>query len=117
MVRRLNEMTGLPVASFQGKYQGDSFIVDGTLGRDFGQKGLKARAPAPRGLTPQELRAVSANAELHVVGISYLADPSKPVNVEVRATAKPVVLVLTSSQEAIWSVRRAKRDPDQGGDY
>jgi RNA polymerase sigma factor (sigma-70 family) len=46
MVRRLNDMTGLRVASFQGEYQGESFVVDGTLGRDFGQKGLKPRASA-----------------------------------------------------------------------
>jgi RNA polymerase sigma factor (sigma-70 family) len=108
MVRRLNEMTGLPVASFQGKYQGDSFLVDGTLGRDFGQKRLQPRAPGPKELTLQELRATSADAELNVVGISSPADPGKPVAVEVRATAKPVVLVLTSSSEAVWNVKRAE---------
>ncbi len=43
VVRRLNDMTGLPVATFQAKYQGDSVVVDGILGRDLGQDGLKPR--------------------------------------------------------------------------
>jgi RNA polymerase sigma factor (sigma-70 family) len=110
MVRRLNEMTGLPIATYQGKYQGDSFIVDGKLGHDLGQQELKPRTPAPKELTPQELLAASANAELHVVGISSpdMNNPGKPVNVEVRSTARPVVLVLTSSMEAVWNVKRAQ---------
>jgi predicted esterase len=110
MVRRLNAMTGLPVASFQEESRSDSFIVDGNAGRDLGQKGLKPRARAPKEPTPQELRSASANAELHVVGISSpdLHNPGKPVDVEVRATAKPVVLVLTSYMEAVWNVKRAE---------
>jgi RNA polymerase sigma factor (sigma-70 family) len=109
MVRRLNEMTGLPVASFQGESKGVSFIVDGNEGRNLGQKELKPHARAPKQPTPQELLAASANAELHVVGI-YSPDmnnPGKPVDVEVRSTAKPVLLVLTSYMQAVWNVKRA----------
>src|SRR5207248_2708243 len=60
--------------------------------------------------TPEELRAAAAGAELHVVGISG-PDPhgdGKPVEVEVRETAKPVVLVLTSYSEAVWNVKAAE---------
>jgi RNA polymerase sigma factor (sigma-70 family) len=111
MVRRLNEMTGLPVASFQGTGAGDSFIVDGDRGRDRGQNGSIPRVRAPKELTSAELLATSADAELHVVGISMpdrIGNPGKPVDVEVRPTAKPVVLVLTSGMDALWNVKRAQ---------
>ena len=36
------------------------------------------------------------------------SNPGKPVAVEVRATAKPVLLVLTSYMPAVWNVRRAR---------
>jgi predicted esterase len=110
MVRRLNEMTGLPVASFQGKGDGDSFIVDGIRGRDGGQNGSIPRVRARKELTPRELLAASADAELHVVGIYApdIANRGEPVDVEVRSTAKPVVLVLTSSMEAVWNVKPAQ---------
>ncbi len=109
MVRRLNKLTGLPVASFQSDYQGDSFIVDGKRGRDRGQHGVIPRDRTPREVTPRELLAASADAELHIVGIGSpdRHNPGKPMDVEVRATAKPVVLVLTSCMEAVWNVRRA----------
>ena len=35
-------------------------------------------------------------------------DPGKPVDVEVRPTTKPVVLVLTSYMETVWNVHRAE---------
>jgi RNA polymerase sigma factor (sigma-70 family) len=109
MVRQLNDLTGLPVASFQGQERGESFVVDGSRGREFGQKELKPRAPAPKEPTPEELRAAAAGAALHVVGISGpdLRNPGQPVDVEVRATAKPVVLVLASYGEAVWHVKPA----------
>ncbi len=107
VVRRLNEMTGLPVATFQSKNEGDAFVVDGKLGRDRGQEQLKPPPPAPRDLTPQQLLAASRNAELHIVGIYSpdMNDPGKPVNVEVRAAAKPSILVLTSYYSVIWNIR------------
>jgi predicted esterase len=108
MVRRLNEMTGLPVASFQGKEWGDSFMVDGILGRAFGQKELKARAPAPKKLTPADILAASATGELHVVSYLDLRNRDKPVGVEVRSTAKPVVLVLTGVRDAVWNIKQAE---------
>src|SRR5262249_48770149 len=91
MVRRLNDLTGLPVATFQEDSKAVSYIVDGKRGRDLGQKELKPRAPAPREPTRQELLAASANAELHIAGMYNpdLHNPGKPVEVEVRATAKP----------------------------
>jgi predicted esterase len=109
MVRRLNEMTGLPVATFQRESKAVSFVVDGKRGRDLGQKGLKPRGPAPKEPTPQELRAAAADAKLHLVGVDNPDPnkPGKPVDVEVRATAKPVLLVLTSYMEVIWNVKRA----------
>src|SRR5262249_9887535 len=66
--------------------------------------------PAPREPTRQELLAASANAELHIAGMYNpdLHNPGKPVEVEVRATAKPVLLVLTSYMEAVWNVKRAE---------
>src|SRR5262245_19352682 len=108
MVRRLNDLTALPLASFQGAYEGGSFVVDGSRGRDFGQKKLPARAAAPKEPTPRELLAAAAGAELHVVGSSAPADEGKPVEVDVRATAKPVVLVLSSYSESVWHVKPAK---------
>jgi RNA polymerase sigma factor (sigma-70 family) len=110
MVRRLNDMTGLPVTSFQGEYQGVSFIVDGKRGRELAQKELKPRGPAQRELTPRELRAASANARLHIVGVSSPGKPEtpfSPIDVDVRATDEPVVLVLTSYSEAIWNIKSA----------
>ena len=117
VVRRLNDMTGLPVASFQAKYQGDSVVVDGILGRDLGQDGLKPRAPDLKEPTPQELRAASANSELHVVGIYSpdMSNPGKRVDVEVRSTARPVVLVLTSYMETVWNIKRGEGARYQSG--
>jgi predicted esterase len=106
MVRRLNDLIGLPVASFQGESQGVSFVVDGTRGRDLGQKELKPRPPAPKEPTPEELRAAAAGAELHVVSVSH--PNALNLDVEVRATAKPVVLALTSCLQAAWNVKPAE---------
>ncbi len=36
-----------------------------------------------------------------------MSNPSKPVDVEVRSTARPIVLVLTSYDSTIWNVKRA----------
>lgn len=110
MVRRINEMTGLPVATFQKVEKGVSFIVDGKRGHDLGQKELKPYSPARKEWTLKDLQAISVDAEMHIVGISYhdRDKPGKPIEVEVRPTAKPVLLVLTSSREAIWNVKCAK---------
>jgi RNA polymerase sigma factor (sigma-70 family) len=107
MARRLNELTGLPIASFQSADHAESFIVDGSRGREHGQKTLQPRPPTPKEPTPDELRASLANGELHVVAV-YRADfnnRGKPVDVEVRPTTRPVVLVLMSYMEAVWNVR------------
>jgi RNA polymerase sigma factor (sigma-70 family) len=110
MVRRLNDTTGLPVASYQEVSRGNSASVDGKRGVEHGQNGLTRRARAGKELTPKELLSVSKNARLHIIGISSpsIGNPGKPVEVEVRATAEPVVLVLTAEREAIWNVTRAK---------
>ena len=107
MVRRLNALTGLPVASFQGANQGDSFIVDGKLGREFGQQGLNLASA--RESTQQNLLAASADADLHVVGIYHPDGQNRggKVDVMVQATAKPVVLVLTSYYPAVWNIKLA----------
>jgi RNA polymerase sigma factor (sigma-70 family) len=109
MVRRLNKETGLPVASFQGQNDGDSFVVDGKRGRDKGQNGVIPRPRANKELTPKDLLAASADAELHVVGIGGTDsdEPGKPVDVEVRPTAKPVVLVL-GGKDNVWNVKRMR---------
>lgn len=109
MVRRLNDMTGLRVASFQSAYEGESFVVDGARGREQGQVRLPPKPPAHVEPTPEALLAAANGAELHIVGM-YMPDDDKsgkPVDVEVRPTAKPVVLVLTSYIEAVWNVRPA----------
>ncbi len=110
MVRRLNEMTGLPVASFQGQYAGESFVIDGKQGRDRGQHGSIPRPCAYKELSPRELLAACADAELHIVSKSRpdLRNPGKPLDVKVQATAKPVVLVLTCGLQAVWNVKCAK---------
>lgn len=107
MVRRLNEITGLPVASFQGETDGASFIVDGARGGEFAQKEIKPRDPAPSEPTLHDLAKVSANADLHVIGIYSpdMRDPGKSVDVEIRSTARPVVVVLTSYYPARWSLQ------------
>jgi beta-lactamase regulating signal transducer with metallopeptidase domain/predicted esterase len=109
MVRRLNDMTGLPVASFQAKSEGEAFIVDGNLGREQGQNGLKLDSTARLEMTPQDLLATSANAELHVAGIYFpdMHNPGQPVEVDVQSTTRPVVLVLTSYSEAVWHFKSA----------
>src|SRR5205823_3262762 len=37
MVERLNDLTGLLVATFQAESRGSSFVVDGARGREFAQ--------------------------------------------------------------------------------
>jgi RNA polymerase sigma factor (sigma-70 family) len=109
MVRRLNDMTGLRVASFQSAYEGESFVVDGTRGRERGQVRLPSKTPARVEPTPEALLAAASGAELHVVGMYTPGtdDSGKPVDVEVRPTAKPIVLVLSSYMDAVWNVRPA----------
>jgi RNA polymerase sigma factor (sigma-70 family) len=111
MVRKLNDATGLPVATFQageeGDHQGDRFVVDGVRGRRFAQKELPWRQPAYRELPPQEMRKAAAGADLHVVSIGRPVSPSRPVVVEVAPTRRPVVLVLSSSDSAVWDLRVA----------
>jgi beta-lactamase regulating signal transducer with metallopeptidase domain/predicted esterase len=109
VVRKLNDMTGLAVSSFQGGSDGDSFIVDDHRGRNLGQNGLNLHARRKE-LTARELMAALVDAELHVVGIYSpdMTNPGKPVDVEVRPTPKPVVLVLTSYGEAVWNVKRSE---------
>ena len=83
MARRLNELTGLAITSFQGANQGDSFIVDGNSAASSpagAEPGLGSRA------APQDLLAASENAALHVLGM-YLPGNEKRgglVDVEVR---------------------------------
>ena len=64
--------------------------------------------PAPRRQpTPEELLALSAGADLQVVGI-YQPDKSKngdQVEVEVRPTDKPIVLALASYMSVLWNVK------------
>ena len=109
MVRRLNDMTGLPVASFQAKSEGEAFIVDGNLGREQGQNGLKLDSTARTEMTPQDLLATSANAELHLVGIyDSGAGNGAPVDIDVRPASKPIVLALASYGSVLWNVKIAE---------
>jgi predicted esterase len=115
MVRKLNEMTALPVASFQGEYEGTSLVVDGKRGNDYAQKELKPPAVTPPGLGPGQILAAAAGAELHVVSIRQPRDPCGPVDVEVRKTAKPVVLALTSFPNSSRSAATWKVKVSDGG--
>ena len=45
MVKRLNDMTGRLVSTFQGEEPGTSFVVDGTRGRNFAQTERKTGGP------------------------------------------------------------------------
>jgi len=109
MVRRLNELTGIPVATFQSANSGESFVIDGNRGRDLGQKELSRRVAPAKEPTPEELLKLSADAELHITGTYGPANdnPSKPIEVDVRTTSRPVVLVLTSYLDAVWNVKCA----------
>jgi beta-lactamase regulating signal transducer with metallopeptidase domain/predicted esterase len=104
VMRRLNALTGLPLASFQGTNEGDSFVVDGIAGRMFSQDRLPPVHPAA---SAENLLAQSADADLHVVGMYQPGGRNRvaAVDVEVRATPRPVVLVLTSNYSAIWNVK------------
>jgi RNA polymerase sigma factor (sigma-70 family) len=104
MVRELNQITGLPVATFLGAYEGTSFLIDGTRGKEFAQSDVKPPAPRPE-LTPQEIRAAAAGSELHVIGIDEPKEAGKPIDIEVRQMAKPVTLALTSYYPVVWKVR------------
>jgi predicted esterase len=42
MAKRLNELTGLQISTFQGQYDGTRFVVDGRRGQDFTAKQPKA---------------------------------------------------------------------------
>jgi RNA polymerase sigma factor (sigma-70 family) len=108
MVEKLNDATGLLVSTFQGEYNGTSFVVDGTRGRNFAQKERKPRPVLPKEPTPRELVAVLADADLHVVSIyGTNVGNGSPVDVEVRPTAKPIVLALASYESALWNVKIA----------
>jgi predicted esterase len=48
MVRKLNAMTGLPLATFQGEAETTSLVIDGVRGREFAQKSLPPAPPAAR---------------------------------------------------------------------
>ena len=107
MARNLNESTGLAVATFQGAYQGLSFVVDRQRGRGFGQADLKRRPQAPP--DPRQIMAASWNAELHFIGIGRPDNErdGRPTDVIVQPTHKPVVLFLSSYDPVVWNVRKA----------
>jgi predicted esterase len=108
MVEKLNDLTGLLVSSFQGKREGTAFVVDGIRGRDFAQKERKPRPIPPKEPAPEKLRAASAGADLHVVSAyGAAAGNGAPVDVEVRPTTRPIVLVLTSYGSVLWNVKLA----------
>src|SRR5205085_2085700 len=106
MVEKLNDLTGLLVSTFQGSYTGTAFVVDGTRGGEFAQKERKPRPTLPKEPSPQELRTICSDADLQVVSI-YWTGPGTgngtPVDVDVRPTAKPVVLALASYMSVLWN--------------
>jgi predicted esterase len=107
-VEELNDLTGLLVSTFQGDYTGaPSYVVDGVRGREFAQAERKPRWAPPKEPSPQELRAACAGADLHVLGVYEPADEAEPVPVELRPTARPVVLALTSCYSVLWKVEVA----------
>jgi beta-lactamase regulating signal transducer with metallopeptidase domain/predicted esterase len=109
MVERLNDVTGLLVSTFQGEYTGKSFVVDGTRGRNFAQKERKPRPALPKEVKPEDLLAASRDADLHVVGVySAAAGNGSPVDVEVPAASKPIVLALAAYGSVLWNVNIAK---------
>jgi predicted esterase len=108
-LEKLNDMTGLLVSTFQGGENGASFVVDGMRGQELTQKEPRVRRRLPKEPTSKELLAACKDAELDVVSI-YFTGPGNngsPVAVEVRSTAKPVVLVLSSYMSALWNVKIA----------
>ena len=107
MMRRLNSITNLPVSSFQGEYSGTSFLIDGKRGRDFSQVNLPKTTLTAKEPTPQELLKASSGAHLHIVGIHSprAMQSSKPVEVDVQAADKPIVLALSSCRDAIWKLK------------
>jgi predicted esterase len=107
VVRRLNEMTGLPVASFQEAYEGTAFVIDDKRGRERAQGGMPPQAPPAAPPTAAALRAAAAGGQLHVVGVYSQGNASRPVDVEVRATPNPVVLALTAYDSVVWNVKVA----------
>ena len=66
ITRRLNQMTQLPIATFQSEYGGESFVIDGKRGQEFAQRSLPKLAPVKEP-TPDELRKASLGGELHIV--------------------------------------------------
>jgi RNA polymerase sigma factor (sigma-70 family) len=110
-VRKLNAMTGLPVASFQCELEGTFLVVDGVRGSRLAQKGLPPAAVPLLEMKPDQIRAAAAGGELHVLAFNDTRDPSTPVDVEVRKTDRPAVLALTSFHmrgSAIWKVKLAE---------
>jgi beta-lactamase regulating signal transducer with metallopeptidase domain/predicted esterase len=108
MVEKLNELSGLLVSTFQGETSGISFVVDGTRGRNYAQKERKPRPTLPKEVKPEDLLAASADADLHVVGISGPGNDGTPVDVEVRPTTRPIVLALASYGSVLWNLKIAK---------
>jgi RNA polymerase sigma factor (sigma-70 family) len=109
MVRKLNADTGLPVATFQGEHETDRFVVDGVRGGQFAQAKFPWRPSPSRDLTPEQMRQRAVGADLHVVSISRPADPGRPLDVEIRPTPRPVVLVLSSCLSAVWNLKIAEQ--------
>jgi predicted esterase len=107
MVEKVNELTGLLVSTAQFESGGSTFAVDGVRGREFAQKERKPRWAPPKEPAPRAFLAACAGAELHVVGVYQPRDSGTPVDVEVRPTTRPVVLVLTSYMEVLWNVKLA----------
>jgi RNA polymerase sigma factor (sigma-70 family) len=112
MIRKLNRKTGLSIATYQEASR-DVTVVDGKRGREPSPQSFESRVAPRKEWTPKEPLASAANAELHIVGM-YMPDtaspgkPAQPVDVRVEATAKPVVLVLTSYYQAVWNVKLAR---------
>ena len=108
MLEKLNDLTGLLVATSQIQTDGVSFVVDG-LRPPIRSEERKPRNKITKNLTPEELRSLSAGADLHVIGLYESGEGNgTPVDVEVRATKKPIVLALTSYKSILWRLKVAK---------
>ncbi len=103
LMRRMHELTKLPISTYQGAYGGEKFVVDGKLGAvedsiEDSKPETKLTVATPQ---PSELK----DCKMHVIGV-YGPPPRGDgrVVVDVKATDEPIVLTLAAYQSLLWKV-------------
>jgi len=114
-LEKLNDLTGLLVSTFQGTTRGRLRTSWTGCGAASSPRRSASRAGRREEPSPQEFAGRLRQRRPARLGVYQPADEARPVPVELRRTARPIVLALTSYYSVLWKVKIADGARLQGG--